>query len=152
MSFGHGEILLTPIQAASMYTVFQNNGDMLAPKLVGSIRKYTDALHYETLYQAEREVYLSGVMKQETIDTLIPCLKAVVKSGTAQSIQIKDVPMAAKTGTAVRGGVEKNERVSWLAAWWQDAPQGNRLVVTMFDRPSNTADHKHAVTKELLRP
>lgn len=36
MSFGHGEILLTPIQAASMYTVFQNNGDMLAPSWMGA--------------------------------------------------------------------------------------------------------------------
>ncbi len=152
MSFGHGEILLTPIQAAAMYTVFQNGGDMLAPKLVGSIRKYSDGLHYETLYTAEREVYLEGVMTQETVNTLIPCLRAVVQSGTAQSIQIKDLPLAAKTGTAVRGGTEKNERVSWLAAWWQGAEQGNRLVVTMFDRPSNTSDHKHAVTKELLRP
>lgn len=151
MSFGHGEILLTPVQAASMYTVFQNNGDMLAPKLVGSIRKYSDALHYETLYQAEREVYMQGIMRQETIETLLSCLRAVVKSGTAQSIQIKDVPMAAKTGTALRGA-EKTEKISWLAAWWQDAPQGNRLAVTMIDSPRGMIDHKHAVTKELLRP
>ena len=32
MSFGHGEIVLSPIQAAAMYTVFENGGDMLTPK------------------------------------------------------------------------------------------------------------------------
>ena len=116
-----------------------------------SIRKYSDGLHYETLYTAEREVYLTGLMKQETIDTLIPCLRAVVKTGTAQSIQIKDLPLAAKTGTALKGA-EKTEKVSWLAAWWQGAEQGNRLVVTMIDSPRGVIDYKHAVTKELLRP
>lgn len=151
MSFGHGEIVLSPIQAAAMYTVFENGGDMLTPKLVQSIRKYSDGLHYETLYTAEREVYLTGLMKQETIDTLIPCLRAVVKTGTAQSIQIKDLPLAAKTGTALKGA-EKTEKVSWLAAWWQGAEQGNRLVVTMIDSPRGVIDYKHAVTKELLRP
>ena len=151
MAFGHGEILVTPIQAAAMYTVFQNGGDMLAPKLVESIRKYSDGLHYETLYAAEREVYIEGIMTQETVDTLIPCLRAVVRSGTAQSIQIKDLPLAAKTGTALRG-VEQSEKVSWLAAWWQGAQQGNRLVVTMIDSPRGQDDYKHAITKELLRP
>lgn len=121
MSFGHGETVLTPIQATAMYTVFQNNGDMLAPKLVGSIRKYTDGLHYETLYQAEREVYMQGIMKQETVETLLSCLRAVVQSGTAQSIQIKDVPMAAKTAQPC--AARKRRRKSLAAAWWQDAPQ-----------------------------
>ena len=151
MSFGHGEILLSPVQAAAMYTVFQNNGDMLAPKLVGSIRKYSDALHYETLYAAEREIYIENIMTEETVATLLPCLRSVVKSGTAQSIQIKDLPLAAKTGTAIKGA-EKTEKVSWLAAWWQGAEQGNRLVVTMVDSPRLVTDYKHAVTKELLRP
>ncbi len=126
MSFGHGEIVLSQSRRRPCTRCLKTAAICSPQKLVQSIRKYSDGLHYETLYTAEREVYLTGLMKQETIDTLIPCLRAVVKTGTAQSIQIKDLPLAAKTGTALKGA-EKTEKVSWLAAWWQGAR--NRATV-----------------------
>ena len=149
LSFGHGEMLVTPIQLASMYTALQNGGDMLTPKLVGKICRYDAQNAEEVLYQAEREVYIQGAMKQETIDTLIYSLKRVVTSGSAQSLQTKGLTLAAKTGTALKGN-DKTQRIAWLTAWYQDMEE-HRLTVVVTERSENQTDRRHAITKALLQ-
>lgn len=149
LSFGHGEMLVTPIQLASMYTALQNGGDMLTPKLVGKICRYDAQSAEEVLYQAEREVYIQGAMKQETIDALIYSLRRVVTSGSAQSLQTKGLTLAAKTGTALKGN-DKTQRIAWLTAWYQDMAE-HRLTVVVTERSENQKDRRHAITKALLQ-
>ncbi len=148
MSFGHGELLITPLQAASMYTVFQNEGDMLLPRLVWKIVERDSVGGSQVIYEAEREVYVVGAMKEETVDTLIYSLKHVVTSGTAKSIRTEGLTLAAKTGTALKGA-EKTTKIAWIAAWYQGM-QKDRLVVVMIEGERNQADDRHAVAKELL--
>ena len=150
LSFGHGEMLVTPIQAASMYTVFQNDGDILAPKLVLKISRYHADNTEEILYQAEREVYIEDAMDPETVDILTYSLKNVVKSGTAQSLQTKGLTLAAKTGTALKGD-DKTKKIAWIAAWYQDM-DADRLTVVMIEGPRAQNDRRHAVAKALLQP
>ena len=75
MSFGQGELLL-PIQIAAMYTAFQNNGDVLLPQAGLEIKK-AEGSQYVTTQTMEREVYKSGIMKESTINTLIPTLRTL---------------------------------------------------------------------------
>ena len=149
MSFGQGELLLPPIQIAAMYTAFQNNGDVLLPKLVSEIKK-TEGSQYVTTQTMEREVYKSGIMKESTINTLIPTLKDVVNSGTAKSIKIEGLTLAAKTGTAIKGS-DKTQKTSWLVAWWEDQEE-SRLALCMVDGPREMNDYKHRIVKALLTP
>ena len=149
LSFGHGEMLVTPIQAASMYTVFQNNGDILTPKLVSKICRYDSLDTEEVLYEAEREVYISGAITQETVDTLTYSLKRVVTSGTAQSLQTNGLTLAAKTGTALKGD-DQSKRIAWIAAWYQDMDD-DRLVLVMIEGPRTQSDRRHAIARELLQ-
>ncbi len=155
MSFGQGEILVTPIQMAAMYTAFQNNGDILAPKMVTSINQ-TEGDQYKVIKKTDTETYKSGVMSTKTINTLIPALKDVVESGTARSIQISGLTLAAKTGTALKGK-DNSERTSWVAAWWQGM-KDSRLTLVLIDGPrydsagNLTEERKFSIAHELLKP
>lgn len=148
LAIGHGEMLITPVQAASMYSCMRNNGDMLVPKLVEKIARYDKNDAEDVLYQAEKEVYIKGVMKPETVRTLTPALIAVVNSGTARSLKKDDVVIAAKTGTALKGD-KKNTKVAWVAAWYVDSDE-EKLVVVMTEGNRYQPDHRHDVAKVLL--
>lgn len=149
LSFGHGEMLVTPIQAASMYTVFQNGGDMLTPRLVLKICRYDAQDAEEVLYEAAREVYIAGAMQADTVSILTNSLKHVVTSGTAQSLQTPGLTLAAKTGTALKGD-DKTKKIAWIAAWYQDMSD-DRLVLVMIEGPRSQSDRRHAVAKALLQ-
>ncbi len=148
LSFGHGEMLVTPIQVASMYTCFRNNGDMLVPKVVGQIIRYDENDNEEIVYQAEREIYISHVMEAETLDTLISCLKHVASTGTAKSISTKGYTFAAKTGTALKGE-NKNLKLSWICAWHQDMDD-ELMSIVMIESPRKQNDRKLYIVKQLL--
>ena len=148
LSIGHGEMLITPVQAASMYSCMRNNGDMLVPKLVEKIARYDKNDAEDVLYQAEKEVYIKSAMKPETVRTLTPALIAVVNSGTARSLKKDDVVIAAKTGTALKGD-KKNTKVAWVAAWYVDSDE-EKLVVVMTEGNRYQPDHRHDVAKVLL--
>ncbi len=147
MAFGHGEILITPLQTASLYTVFQNGGDILVPKLVWKICR-NEGDSYETIYQAEREVYIENVMREDTVDILTYSLKRVVLSGTAKSLKITGKTIAAKTGTALKGE-EKDRKIAWIAGWYQDMSE-DRLVVVVVDSERYASDNRHAIARSLL--
>src|SRR5699024_11311423 len=84
--YGQGQLLINPIQQATMYSVFANNGTLVYPKLV---------LDHETKDK-------KNVISQSAVQTIIPDLKDVVQdvNGTAHSLASLNIPIAAKTGTA----------------------------------------------------
>jgi cell division protein FtsI/penicillin-binding protein 2 len=150
MAFGHGNELVTPIQAASMYTVFQNGGNMLNPILVWKIEEPKEDGTYETVFEAEQSYFVIGAMRKDTIDILTYSLKNVVASGTAQSLQTPGLTIAAKTGTALKGD-NKNKQIAWICAWYQDMEE-QRLVVTVIESNQGESTARHAITKALLQP
>ena len=147
MSYGHGEILVTPLQMASMYTAFQNDGNALVPKVV----KATYQSDGNQISEAQTEVFKTGIMKTETISTLIPSLKDVVTSGTASRIQIDGLTLAAKTGTALKGEADnKTQKISWICGWWQDMPE-DRLALVVIEASRYDNDQKQYIVRELLK-
>lgn len=84
--YGQGELLITPIQQAAMYSVFTNNGTLVYPKLI-----------------ADKETKdKKNVISETAVQTIVPDLREVVQdvNGTAHSLSALGVPLAAKTGTA----------------------------------------------------
>ena len=149
MSFGHGELLLTPIQIASMYSVFRNSGNMIVPRLVEKISKYDSEGNEDVLYQATKEYWKTNVMQTDTIDLLTYSLKRVVTNGTAKALKTDGLTLAAKTGTALKGD-NKKQKIAWVCTWYQDMEE-ERLVVVMVDGPRSSNDHRHDIAKVLLR-
>ena len=150
MAFGHGNELITPIQAAAMYTAFSADGDIIAPKLVERIEKTNANKEVEIIFQAEKEVWKAGVIKPETLEILNYSMKNVVLSGTAKSLQTKGLTLAAKTGTALKGD-GKDTKIAWLAAWYTGMEE-QRLVVVNIEGPRKNDDNRHAIAKALLQP
>lgn len=121
--YGQGELLLNPIQQATAYSVFANQGKLVYPRLL----KETE--------QKDKEVF-----KAETIEQINQDLTAVVSdaNGTAHSLAALNIPLAAKTGTAEikEKQDEKGQENSFLFAF-DSQDQGFLMVSMLEDRQDN---------------
>ncbi|WP_455432186.1 peptidoglycan D,D-transpeptidase FtsI family protein [Tigheibacillus jepli] len=84
--YGQGQLLISPIQQATMYSVFENDGKMVYPKLLAD----------------EHDVKTKQAISKETANEMKRLLQEVVTdpNGTAHSLYDPDRQLAAKTGTA----------------------------------------------------
>ncbi|KHD35447.1 Pbp [Clostridium acetobutylicum] len=87
--YGQGEVLMNPVQLASIYTAFVNNGNIVAPYLNSD--KGTQG-----------KVLIKDAFKPDTVNTIINDLTQVVSNpeGTGHGAYMPDLPLAGKTGTA----------------------------------------------------
>ncbi|MTD38717.1 penicillin-binding transpeptidase domain-containing protein [Erwinia sp. CPCC 100877] len=84
--YGQGQLLITPIQQAAMYSVFQNNGKLVYPKI---------ELSKETKTK-------DNVVKADSANTIVTDLLGSVEDqdGYVHNMYNPDFSLAAKTGTA----------------------------------------------------
>ena len=148
MSFGQGEILLSPIQLASMYSAFSNGGNMIQPRIIDGVFTDSDG-SYTATTQSEPGSFKTEITSQEIIDKLLPALREVVATGTAAAIKSDGLTLAAKTGTALKGS-DKTKESSWVIAWY-DGMDKNKLVLVLVDGPRTEGTYKLSVAKELLK-
>lgn len=151
MGYGMGELLVSPLQLASMYTALLNNGDMLNPTVVGSIYK-SDGDNYSKVYQNQKTVFKSAVMKPSTINILDTALHMVVDNGTAASAKVEGINMMGKTGTGPVVQADGTTReMNWLTLIGLD-PGNEKLVVVLLDTLQNQGDARYYIGKELIKP
>ncbi len=93
MTFGY-EVSFTPLQMLTLYNAIANNGVMVKPQIVSSIKKYG---RNEEVFEVE--VLNPAVCSKETAAQLQALLEGVVKSGTATNLQSDKLSLAGKTGT-----------------------------------------------------
>jgi cell division protein FtsI (penicillin-binding protein 3) len=99
-SFGYA-IQVSPLQTAMLYNAVANNGKMMKPYLVNSIKS-----NGITIKEFEPTVVEEEIASPKVIAAARQCMEAVATEGTAKDI-FKDspFPVAGKTGTAhVAGG------------------------------------------------
>jgi cell division protein FtsI/penicillin-binding protein 2 len=150
MGYGQGDLLVTPLQLAAMYTALANGtGDMMKPILVKQTKR-TEGLDYVTITDRQPEVWKQGAVSESTVRTLLPMLENVVSHGTAYDSRIPGIRMAGKTGTA-EIGQNKAREISWYAAFWVDGNY-DRLVVVMVDTAAEKGAVKFDIAKALLTP
>jgi cell division protein FtsI (penicillin-binding protein 3) len=97
MSHGYEE-LVTPLNMLMLYNAVANNGKMMKPYLVNSVRQY--GVDVETF---QPQVVVDKICSDETLAQLKECMLAVVQmnDGTAHALMDSAYQIAGKTGTAV---------------------------------------------------
>ena len=160
MGYGQGELVITPLQMAAMYSAFANKtGNIMQPVLVKSICR-TEGTDYVTLSQKEPTIWIENAVSKSTLDVLTPMMKEVIDHGTGYAVrhqtnelhQGNELPisMAGKTGTAEIGN-DKAREISWFACYWLDGYYP-RLVLVMVDVAAEKGPVKFAIANELLAP
>lgn len=129
MSFGYG-VQVSPLHTLMLYNAVANNGRMMKPYLVSSIRSSG------VLYQDFSPVTLQeNICKPEVIRQAREAMEMVVKEGTARrAMEGLPFPVAGKTGTAhvADGPVKYNHGVyqaSFVGYFPADKPQYTCIVV-----------------------
>ncbi|HBD1285520.1 TPA: penicillin-binding transpeptidase domain-containing protein [Enterococcus faecium] len=135
--YGQGELLITPIQQAAMYSVFINNGTLVYPKLIAADKETKDK---------------KNVISETAVQTIVPDLREVVQdvNGTAHSLSALGIPLAAKTGTAEIKEKQdvKGQENSFLFAFNLDN-QGYMMVSMLENKEDDDSATKRA--SELLQ-
>lgn len=130
----HGyETLVTPLHMLMLYNAVANDGKMMKPYLVNSIRdRGIEVKRFEPVVLEEQ------ICSPETIGKLKACMLGVVEDahGTARSIKDSFYTIAGKTGTAVTAldnrGYNKGNKIyqsSFIGYFPAEAPQYTIAVV-----------------------
>ncbi len=132
--YGQGEVLVSPLNVALIYSGLANNGDIMTPVL-------------ELKETATPKVWKEKAMSAEFVKTLTDDLVQVVEnpSGTAYTSPTSSIKLLGKTGTAElkKGADDKSaEENGWFVAMNVDNPS---LVVSMIIEDVKTRGESHYV-------
>lgn len=134
--YGQGQILVNPLHMASIYSSFVNEGSMIKPVFQ---------------YNGEPEFWKKNVFKKENAETMLDCLKNVVKSGTATRLYSSRVTVAGKTGTAeIKASQSDNSgtELGWFVAITPNVDKKDAvLIVTMVENVKNRGGSSYVVGK-----
>ncbi len=155
MAHGYEE-LVTPLHMLMLYNAVANNGKMMKPYLVSSIKQYGVELR-----SIQPEVLVDKICSDETIAQLKECMLGVVQDehGTARKIKDSAYLIAGKTGTAVTAldnrGYNKGNKIyqaSFIGYFPADQPKYTMAVVIQNSKESRLvygADVSGTVFKEI---
>lgn len=155
MAHGYEE-LVTPLHMLMLYNAVANNGKMMKPYLVSSVKQYGVEVR-----SIEPEVLVERVCSDETLVQLKECLLAVVQGehGTARKIKDSAYLIAGKTGTAVTAldnrGYNKGNKIyqaSFIGYFPANQPKYTMAVVIQNSKESKKiygADVSGTVFKEI---
>lgn len=153
--YGQGEVLISPLQLATMFCAFANDGDIPAPYVVGGLYK-VDGISITPTQQTEPSTWIENAISKNSVEKILPMLEGVMdpnKNGTGRSLKVTDYVVAGKTGTA-EFDTGKNRAISWFVGFRMDASstEEERLVLVMLDVPYNSAytSLKFHIARELL--
>jgi len=136
MSIALGNLGLSPLKMAQIFSVFANEGHMIEPRLVSAIISREGAVIYET---RPKEIVDFTTPEQAYLMTDI--LKDVVKRGTGRNARVKGLELAGKTGTT-NNGVD-----AWFCGY---SPTIETIV--WFGRDNNKPIGKKATGGALAAP
>ncbi|WP_070119520.1 penicillin-binding transpeptidase domain-containing protein [Bacillus marinisedimentorum] len=134
--YGQGQVETSPVHLAFMYTPFLNKGNLISPQLI--------------MQSAEQgEVWHESVMSEQTADIIRQDLIQVIESpnGTARSVDVPEVKLAGKTGTAElkMSKDEKGQENGWFVAF--DAEKGGFLTVMLIEDVKNGEGSHYVLPK-----
>ena len=94
MSIGY-ELKMTPLQTLALYNAVANNGVLLKPQFVKSIKNGNQVIEeYEPI------ILNPSICSENTLEDLRILLEGVVERGTAKNIKARGFDIAGKTGTS----------------------------------------------------
>ena len=128
MAFGYN-VEITPLQTLTFYNSVANNGKMLRPYLLNSVKDQGDIIS-----QREPFAVIDKICSDETIKLLHACLEGVCTDGTAKELfKNSAYKVAGKTGTALvangnKGYDDKIYQSSFAGYFPADNPQYLSLI------------------------
>jgi len=94
MSIALGNLGLSPMKMAQIFSVFANKGHMIEPKIVSKIISRDGAVLY-----AKRSKEIEGFTTPEQAYMMTDILQDVIKRGTGRNAKVDGIELAGKTGT-----------------------------------------------------
>ena len=131
--YGQGDILVNPIHMAAIYSAFDNDGNIIKPRI-----EYDESKNGEVLIQ--------NAFSKEAADTIKNDLIQVVENpaGTANDMKISGMTIAGKTGTAeLKTSADDTESgtLGWFDCFTVDRPNGNdMLIISMVENVQDNSD------------
>lgn len=153
--YGQGEELVTPLQLATLFCAFANEGDVPVPYLVKGTYK-EQGIKYEPVELTVPELWRTDVISPHALEVITPYLQDVVSgsmNGTGQNLRVSSCQIAAKTGTAEIGN-DKSREIAWFAGYRCNVEPGReRLVLVMLEVPAKGpySNTKFDIARELLK-
>ncbi|MDP4087836.1 MAG: penicillin-binding protein 2, partial [Bacillota bacterium] len=118
--YGQGEVILSPLHTALIYSTLVNNGNIMTPL----VEKVSD--------KVTSKVWKQGAVAAQNIKILQDDLTAAIEdqNGTGHKAQIAGVKIAGKTGTAElkKSSTDDAEENGWFTAMNTENP---KIVVSM---------------------
>ena len=115
MSHGY-EVRMTPLQILTFYNAVANNGRMMKPRIVESIRYYG-----KTVREFGAKVIDPSICSDETLEKVRIMLEGVVENGTARNLSNENFRIAGKTSTAqianAKYGYQVDSKISYQASF-----------------------------------
>jgi cell division protein FtsI (penicillin-binding protein 3) len=126
------EVMVTSVQMAMAYAAIANGGELLRPYLVRNIVHPDGSPGYAGEPQRVRQV-----VGARTASMITDALVRVVELGTARSAQIEVLPVAGKTGTALKTGEHGYERGRYTSSFvgFFPAMEPRYVVFVRLDEP-----------------
>ncbi len=142
-------VQITPLHTCMLYNSIANNGKMMRPYLVSSIKEYGKEV------QTFEPTVIEQVGDSSVIAQIKKCVRAVVTEGTAKGIESPYYTMAGKTGTAqvadkgirYSDGVYQGSFVGFLPA---DQPKYT-ICVVIRTKPHSAAYYGGAIAAPVFR-
>ncbi len=136
MSIALGNLGLSPLKMAQIFSIFANKGHMISPRLVSKIISKEGAVIYET-----RPKEIADFTTPEQAYLMTDILKDVVKRGTGRNARVDGIEIAGKTGTT------NNNIDAWFCGY---SPTIETIV--WFGRDDNTRIGRGATGGALAAP
>lgn len=137
--YGQGEVLVNPVHLAALYTMFQNDGNILTPVLT-----------YKST--PESKVWKSNAVSKDSANLVLQDLIQVVEnpSGTGHGAYTGGLTIAGKTGTAEIKASQADTtgtELGWFVGMTTNKAPNNLLVVMMVEDAKDRGGSHYVVPK-----
>ncbi len=148
--YGQGELIISPLQMACIFSSLANNGDVMTPRLARATRRM-EGTDYAVVDEYSESVWKENIISDHALSTIVPMLRRVVEEGSGRKIHINGLTICGKTGTAEIGS-DKTREIAWMIAFVENADY-NRLVCVTLELPANyKGTIRYDLARELLMP
>lgn len=155
MGYGQGQLLVTPIQLAAMFSAFANGGSIPEPYIIEAFYQ-TDGTDYNAVYTRTPSIWRENVISSYAVSKIVPMLKDVVDvkyNGTGHDLKVNSCVVAGKTGSAEIGD-SKSREIAWFIGFRTGVgAEDERLVLVMLEVPTKQQykSLKFEIARQLLK-
>ena len=148
-AFGQGELLVTPVQIAAAFSIFGNQGSIMAPYVINYTAQTDELGKHSIISQTKPSTWIARAASTRTINDLLDIMEFNVNSATGKGGYVKGMRIAGKTGTAQTGN--NVTEIGWYAGYIIDGGKNYSVMVHVDGPKGDTSDIKHATVKSVFK-